>query len=229
MSVIVELMIPAEDFLLGEILCEGSDIQIYLEDIIPIEDPGVPYFRIQNDNLETIEQALTEASDIASYDIVDTAGDEALVRVNWVKRADGFIDTIVSTDATVLQATGHNGCWDVQLRFDTHEELTVFYHRCVEKGLSFTLRRMHNSGLPNRNGLEFSLTNRQRETLVRAYEEGYFEIPRRMDLVELADILGISDTAVSQRLRRGITTLLTATLTEVAEPDQETNANSDTD
>jgi len=52
------------------------------------------------------------------------------------------------------------------------------------------------------------LTDDRREALEAALEEGYFEVPRRIDLVELADQLDISDSALSQRLRRGITTVL---------------------
>ncbi|MDL5362538.1 helix-turn-helix domain-containing protein [Halalkalicoccus sp. NIPERK01] len=227
MSVIVELTIPVEDFLLGDVLSEGSDIRIHLEHVVPIEDSGVPYFRIQDDTLERIEEALLDASDIASYEMVDTIGDEALVRVEWAGESDGLINAIVASNAAVLQAVGYNGIWDVELRFDTHEDLTAFYHQCVERGISLTLKRMHNPGLPNQSGLGFSLTERQRETLLKAFEEGYFEIPRRMDLVELADVLGISDTAVSQRLRRGITALLATTLSEATEPDREPDADAE--
>jgi predicted DNA binding protein len=45
------------------------------------------------------------------------------------------------------------------------------------------------------------LTAKQRETLALALEEGYYERPRDADLSTLADRLGITKSAVSQRLR----------------------------
>jgi len=48
----------------------------------------------------------------------------------------------------------------------------------------------------------------QRDALSRAVAAGYFEVPRRTTLVELADELDISDTAVSQRIRRGMANVL---------------------
>jgi predicted DNA binding protein len=46
-----------------------------------------------------------------------------------------------------------------------------------------------------------SLTDKQRQTLRLALRTGYYERPRETDLTELATELGISKSAVSQRLR----------------------------
>lgn len=45
-----------------------------------------------------------------------------------------------------------------------------------------------------------ALTPLQRETVVFAIEKGYYEAPRETDLDELSDALGVSKSAVSQRL-----------------------------
>jgi len=45
------------------------------------------------------------------------------------------------------------------------------------------------------------LTDKQRQTLEMALETGYYEQPRRADLADLADRIGVSKSAVSQRLR----------------------------
>ena len=54
-----------------------------------------------------------------------------------------------------------------------------------------------------------TLTSKQREALCRASENGYFQVPREVTLGTLAGTLGVSTTAASQRIRRGIDTLLT--------------------
>lgn len=58
----------------------------------------------------------------------------------------------------------------------------------------------------------FGLTRGQREVLVAAMERGYFEVPRRASLVDLGESLDISDSAASQRLRRGLSELISSTL-----------------
>jgi hypothetical protein len=60
-----------------------------------------------------------------------------------------------------------------------------------------------------------SLSEQQYEALRTAFEAGYFAIPREITLQELAARLGISDTAASHRLRRGLQTVLGA---EIAVP-----------
>lgn len=45
------------------------------------------------------------------------------------------------------------------------------------------------------------LTEKQRDTLELALEAGYYEQPRDTSLTELSDTIGISKSAVSQRLR----------------------------
>ncbi len=67
---------------------------------------------------------------------------------------------------------------------------------------------MHNPGVHRSLTIDTKLTDAHRETLEVALTEGYFNVPRRINLVELAESMDISDSAVSQRLRRGVATVL---------------------
>jgi len=53
-----------------------------------------------------------------------------------------------------------------------------------------------------------ALTEKQREALATAYTMGYFEHPQQTDLGAIADELGISTSAASGRIRRGIGSLI---------------------
>lgn len=53
-----------------------------------------------------------------------------------------------------------------------------------------------------------SITSKQREAVELAVELGYYDQPRRADLTDLADRLGISKSAVSQRLNAAELTLV---------------------
>ena len=53
-----------------------------------------------------------------------------------------------------------------------------------------------------------ALPRKQAETLRLALETGYFDVPRDVTLQDLADELGVSDQTVSERLRRGIATVV---------------------
>lgn len=56
---------------------------------------------------------------------------------------------------------------------------------------------------------ESMLTDRQREILELAVEEGYFDQPRRIDREEIADRLGLSGSTVSEHLRKAERKILT--------------------
>lgn len=56
--------------------------------------------------------------------------------------------------------------------------------------------------------LESMLPSEEREILQTALQQGYFEIPRRVTLVDLADELDISDHEAKRRLASGMATVL---------------------
>jgi len=58
----------------------------------------------------------------------------------------------------------------------------------------------------------FGLTPEQRETLLMAVEKGYFSVPRETKLAEIAEVVGITQQAASERVRRGAETVLRKSL-----------------
>jgi len=214
MSVIATVAAPAEEVTLGAALADGSGVEITLERVVPLGSTFVPYFWIGNASVDRIERALRAEADVESFEIVDRLEGETLVRIELDGRVDGLLDAMAATDATVLQGVGSADGWRFQLRFDDHDPLTEFYRRCSDEGIALDLRSVHNPGVPAEQGLGLGITDTQRETLRTALEAGYFDVPRGVNLTELAAEMGVSDTAVSQRIRRGITALLEATLSD---------------
>lgn len=56
----------------------------------------------------------------------------------------------------------------------------------------------------------------QREALILAVERGYFAVPRETKLEEIAEELGITRQAASERVRRGAETVLRKSLIGLA-------------
>ncbi len=63
-----------------------------------------------------------------------------------------------------------------------------------DRGLRITVRRSRRRGR--------GLTPRQREILLRAIDEGYYDFPRRITLSELAERMGISKSYLSETLTK---------------------------
>jgi len=74
----------------------------------------------------------------------------------------------------------------------------------------FGLERLTRDGEPESPG--DGLTDRQYEALRTAYELGYFDIPRRASLDDVAEELDITASSVSERLRRAQTQLIQETV-----------------
>ena len=207
MSVIAEFSIPAEQFELGQLLEVREGVQVRLESMVPTGGSVIPYFWVESPDIEDVELALSNSSLVDNAKVVDRVEDEALFRVDWSENVNGIIEAIGSTDAVILGGNGHGDHWSFQLRFGDSEDMSRFYRTVIDKGIIADLVSVYNP-LDTHTAQGTKLTDEQREALLIALEEGYFAIPREITLVELAEKLGISDSAVSQRIRRGLRKLL---------------------
>jgi len=150
---------------------------------------------------------------VASVKLLDRLDDGTLFRVEWVAGIDGLIGNIVAHRAHVVRATGTATQWAFELRFQTTEDVSAFQAGCRDSGVTLEITRVHELERSGPNPTRLGLTAAQREVLVRAFEQGYFSIPRRTTLVEIGAELDISDQAVSERLRRAQTKVVEAAIT----------------
>lgn len=211
MSVIAVVDIPADEFPMGQLLAEQPDLRLHLERVVPSGPSVIPYFWAPMEAIDGIEERLSDAADVESF-VIDSLDGAVLVRAEWSADMDGWFPVLQGSDATILEAIGQADRWSMTLRFDDREDLTRFYRHGVEEGYSIEVREVHNAGrVPDwRRGV----TDVQYETLVTALELGSFDVPRRRNLVDLAAELGISDTAASERLRRGRSALVRSALND---------------
>ncbi|WP_233553897.1 helix-turn-helix domain-containing protein [Halococcus sp. IIIV-5B] len=104
--------------------------------------------------------------------------------------------------STPPNASGRNDEWKLRILFPDRDSLSATYDYCTEEALTLTVNRIHELDGEHRD--EYGLT----ETLVAAVEAGYFDIPQQATLDELADEIGITHQALSERLHRGHKTLI---------------------
>lgn len=208
MSVIANITIPAEAFPLGTLLSAQPGTRVRLETIVPTAEDMIPYFWVRNPAVETVTTEIGNPAGVESIEVVDEISDEALCRVRWTEDVGGLVASIAATEATILRGTGGGDRWEFQLRFPDYDGLSAFYQDAQQRGIAIDLERVHNPIDQS----DDPLTDAQREALLIALEEGYFSVPRETTLEGLAGRLGISDSAVSQRIRRGLTQLLALSL-----------------
>lgn len=211
MSVIVELTVPSEEFELGRILRVEASVLITLETMVPLGGRQTPFVRIKNNARDRFEQAVREHPSVESIQLIDTDDDEILYALKWDPSDGSLFETMLDMGAALLEATGDADTWLLELRFPSHETLSRFQDYYIERDLPITIERIYNPTKPDA-GPWFGLTPPQRETLTRAVESGYYSLPRNVSTVQLAEEFDVSDQAVTERLRRAITTLVANTL-----------------
>ncbi|WP_255151371.1 bacterio-opsin activator domain-containing protein [Halorarius halobius] len=218
MSVIARFSIPAEEFTLGEALEVREGVEIRLESMIPTGDDLVPYFWVSSADAPAVQSALEGSELTESVRVVDEVNGESLFRVDWSTEVNGVIDAIDAAEAVVLEGEGRGDHWAFRVRFPEHAALSQFYRSCVDAGITVDLNEV-NSPLADGSTGGYGLSEEQQTALEVALERGYFDIPRGITLVELSEQLGVSDSAVSQRIRRGLGKLISATIVRGDGPD----------
>ena len=217
MSVIVEFSIPAEEFILGKALQQTSGLSVELEKMIPTSGASIPYFWVIGEERDEFDAILEQEPELKNFETIDEIDGRRLYRTEWDSAVDTFVQAIVEYDIVLLEAGGDVDVWEFQLRFPDSQELSAFHTHCDEHGIALTINSVYNPVEPaavNTRGL----TESQLELVERLYDAGYFDVPRKVTLAEVADELDISDQAVNERLRRGLQNLIEATVkSEVAQ------------
>lgn len=211
MSVIADLSVPPTDFELGRILAMEEPVSVVLETMVPMGERTVPFFWVHEHEHEAFERAVRDHSAVENLRQVEVHEDRVLYAFRWVTEADVLFRTFSDTEAQLLSATGRPDLWELELRFESHEDLAAFKDHCEEAGIDLSVLRIYNPTTPE-SGPYYGLSRSQREALSLAVKQGYYSIPRQISTKELADQLDISDQATTERLRRAIITLTEHTL-----------------
>ena len=107
-----------------------------------------------------------------------------------------------------------SGSLEIEVSVPDRGELEAVVSGLRETGATVRLRRISTQPSEpdgDRRELEVDgITDKQREAVLLAVEAGYYETPRRTDLGQLADHLGVSKSAVSQRLSAVESNLVTS-------------------
>jgi len=166
-----------------------------------------------------IEQALDDAVDVGPYTLVGEAGDTRRYQIepalSLAEQLGDHVDdlsaleALATADASIQEIAVLPSGWRQRGWFADREAFDAI-RTFWERNCGFELQRLTRDGEPAAPG--DGLTDGQREALRTAYELGYFEVPRGASLSDVAEHLGISASATSERLRRAQTQLIERTV-----------------
>lgn len=160
---------------------------------------------VWGDDFHRFERALDTDPMVGEYKRLSDVEQRCLYRITHTEGVEKDLAYPLDEeyDIVITESIGTHQGVDLRARFPDRDMLLAYRNSCEERDIPFRLQKLSQAETVAESGLPSDLTRLQRETLSLALEAGYFEIPRRTTLSELADELGISDQAVSARLRRG--------------------------
>lgn len=213
MSVIAEFRLWNPDLPLMESLATVPGMELEVEHEFAKEPTEPVIFAwATGDDFAAFEARVAEDRTVKSLRVVDDHEDHRLYRIQVSERANVVMYPAgLEVGASQLAVTATHRGLDVRQRYVDRESFARYRELVREQGVEFTVRRVYsaeNSAPVD----EYGLSEKQRSTLRRAVSGGYFAVPRAMTLRDLADSLGISRQAASERLRRGLAHLVRNTV-----------------
>jgi len=208
MTLVATLHLHHADFSLVTALAAAPATTVEVEATMAA-DPSRPvlYVWASGGALERFADALASADDTACVVCLDDGGDSEddrrLYRVRLAPSTPSVYETALDVGASVIDVGATAEHASFRLRFPDRDALVAFRETLVDAGIDVTTRALGASD----DAAAKRLTQKQRETLATAVDAGYFSVPREATLADVAETLGVSRQAASERLRRGMESL----------------------
>jgi len=159
-------------------------------------------FWVEASDFEVVESALAEDHTVAEFGAIVETEQRRTYQIEYSDDALLVSPLVAEVGGLVRNTESRSEGWELELELEDHESLYRLHQRARDRDVRLeVLDVLQSEGEGDRT--EFGLTEAQVEALVCAYVHGFYDEPREISLEGLADILGVSPTAVSGRLRRG--------------------------
>jgi hypothetical protein len=211
MVTIVRGTVPATEFALSHTLETLPSLEFEIERIVDTGDEAVmPLVWVRGADVEQVEEVFEADPSVDEVSLLAAFERESLYRMKWIDHVRLLLQMLTNSEATVLDAYGHDGRWALRVMYPEREHVSTTMEFCDGHGLSFDVESVRE--LEGEPAGRFGLTDEQFEALRTAAERGFFSVPREVTLKELAEEFGVSHQALSERIRRATAALVEDTL-----------------
>lgn len=173
---------------------------------------------IDCEDFDVIDTALADDPTVAEPTVLAETGGRRLYRFELVDEGaeSSIMPVVVKVGGVHLEMTATREGWRNRTRYPSREAFAQVYRFCHDYDIGFEFHRIYERSELFRPDTP-ALSDAQRETLIEAVDSGYLDIPRQSSLEELSDRLEISESAASERVRRGVKTLIEETIYPAAD------------
>jgi len=178
-------------------------------------DPNSDFFPflIEYDDFDELERALDSDPTVENYKLVDRSENTGIYYIEHTEDAKLISTIVTEVNGFLMHTETKDRGWLVRLHLPDRQALNTVWTYANSEDIKLDIIEIYTKDGTDAN-LSYGLTEEQTEALMLAHEMGYFDEPREMSLGEIADEMGISSTALSGRIRRGMHNLISAALTD---------------
>jgi len=176
-------------------------------------EPGATLFPflIEYDDRDELEEVLDDDETVASYESVDWTDGTGIYYIEHTPETKLISSAVTDVNGFLLNTETREAGWLVRILLPDRQALNSIWEYASEHDISFDIIDIYINHDASGDS-SYGLTDEQRTALRTAYRHGYFNEPRDTSLSEIAAELGLSSTAMSGRIRRGMQNLIAATL-----------------
>lgn len=158
------------------------------------------FIRATGSAFEGLEDAFDESPFVEEQYLISEVGSIRLYQLVMASHRPSAVDEWALGKTFSESLTFFPGGWRLRQQFADREEFARLRELCRDIGISFELDRLYQATATDDDLI--GVTNKQREALLAAYEAGYFAVPRRASMADVAGDLGISVPSLAERLHR---------------------------
>ena len=208
-TLFAEIFVSHERLVLVPTIESTSDVGIKIEEA-PMTDDSILFVSVVGDDFSSLERALETDATVREATLFSTAADRRVYRIRPQPDVIPFLPAVADLGVRVLDVKSGTDGWVTRIQMLSREPLIELRKSCLEHETTFRVRQLYD-GNPDADTDETRLTGRQRDTVLTAYQSGYYNVPRGISQGELAEKLDVSTSAISQQLRRATRQLIAST------------------
>jgi len=208
MPIAAQVYVKHPDMALSETIRSLTDADLgVVSDVGTDPQQDAYFFWIEAPDFEAVEATLASDPTVSEFSTIIEGASRRTYRIRYSQGAKLISPPMTDIGGVIADTRSHLDGWLLELRLQDHDGLYELNEYASREGITLDVLEVQQIDT-RREEPDFGLTEPQREALVAAFLHGYYDEPREADLEELADLLGVSPTAVSGRLKRGSARLI---------------------
>jgi hypothetical protein len=203
--------LPAEVWI-GELSRQFPDATFRVLSAVPRDEEGFGLVDVSSDDPDALLSAMADAPTLTAVDLIRRDGDSVLVQFETTEPL--LLASVQAAGVPLsLPLEIVDGRASLELTA-SRDRISALGSALDAMGLAYSLDRLYES-------VETAspLTPNQREVLLAAVRDGYYDTPRRTTLTELAESLDVAKSTLSETLHRAEEAVIKAFISDRLDAD----------